>query len=159
MISNAMISPCSRYRYALWRTWDTTRPTLGFIGLNPSTADHTEDDNTIRRCIGFGRRMGYGGLLMLNLLAYRETDPSVVDLRRREGVDVVGPENDAYLAMLIPTCAKVVACWGFNGAVLLHRHEDVMATHRNLWCFGKTVGGYPRHPLYLRNDAQLEPYN
>lgn len=159
VLGNAMLSPDSRYRYALWRTWDPSKPTIGFIGLNPSTADHTMDDPTIRRCIGFGRSLGFGGLLMLNCLAYRATDPRVVMNDRLMGVDVIGPENDAYLAMLVPTCAQVVACWGGHMATLMGREKVVSAMFPGrLYCFGKTEGGYPRHPLYLRKDAQLQPF-
>ena len=73
--SGAHFSPCERYRYRLWRCWDASKWKLAIIGLNPSTATHEEDDPTIRRCIGFAKRDGYGGLLMLNLFALRSTDP------------------------------------------------------------------------------------
>lgn len=46
-----------------------------FVGLNPSTADETEDDQTIRRCVGFAMDWGYGGLCMGNLFAIRATKP------------------------------------------------------------------------------------
>jgi len=72
--ADARFSPCSTWRYSLTRKWNAL-PLLGFIGLNPSTADETEDDPTIRRCIGFARDWGFGGIVMLNLFAYRSTDP------------------------------------------------------------------------------------
>ncbi|WP_368188730.1 DUF1643 domain-containing protein [Aeromonas sp. R7-3] len=75
---HAVFSPCRTYRYALSRVWATDKPYALFIGLNPSTADETLDDPTIRRCIDFAKRRGYGGLVMANLFAYRATDPEVM---------------------------------------------------------------------------------
>jgi hypothetical protein len=71
----AEFSDCGTYRYALWRTWNALQPGVLFVGLNPSTADATTDDPTIRRCIGFAKRWGYGGITMANVFAYRATDP------------------------------------------------------------------------------------
>jgi len=76
MISDAKLSVCRKYRYALWRIWDKSKPIVLFISLNPSTADEKEDDPTIRRCIGFAKSWGYGGLCMANLFAYRTKSPS-----------------------------------------------------------------------------------
>lgn len=73
--SAARFSLCRRYRYDLWRRWDISKGYAMFIGLNPSTADKTADDPTIRRCIGFARSWGYGALCMTNLFAFRATDP------------------------------------------------------------------------------------
>jgi hypothetical protein len=51
-----------------------------FVLLNPSTADETREDPTVRRCIGFARSLGYGALEVVNLYAYVATDPA--ELRR-----------------------------------------------------------------------------
>ena len=75
MERGADISPCGRYRYSLWRKWGPGA-TCMFVGLNPSTADETADDPTIRRCMAFARDWGYGALCMANLFAYRATDPA-----------------------------------------------------------------------------------
>ena len=61
MRSDALLSPCGCYRYALWRRWEPG-PQVLFIMLNPSTADELTDDPTIRRCIGFARSWGFGSL-------------------------------------------------------------------------------------------------
>jgi hypothetical protein len=71
VFSDALFSPCGKYRYWLTRTWDLSRPTIAVIGLNPSKADLQRDDNTVRKCQEFARNWGYGRLLMLNLYAYR----------------------------------------------------------------------------------------
>lgn len=76
MKSEAILSVDRKYRYVLTRTWDETLPNIMFVGLNPSTADETTDDPTIRRCINFAKSWGYGGLYMVNLFAYRSTNPN-----------------------------------------------------------------------------------
>src|SRR5687768_16866498 len=103
----ARFSACRTYRFELWRIWDEDGPKLNVIGLNPSTADENLDDPTIRRCIGFARDWGFGGLVMTNLFAYRSTDPkglAAVD-------DPVGPNNDYHLE--IAACSGTpLAAWG-----------------------------------------------
>ena len=68
MKKGADISSCERYRYSLWRIWDENKPLIGFVGLNPSTADGEFDDKTISRCIKFCEEWGFGGFYMMNLL-------------------------------------------------------------------------------------------
>lgn len=96
MKKTAKLSDCRTYRYELWRTWDESKPYAMFIGLNPSTADETEDDPTIRRCINFAKTWGYGGLCMTNLFAYRATQPE--DMKRAS--DPIGNKNDETLILL-----------------------------------------------------------
>jgi hypothetical protein len=57
----AVLSDDGVYRYRLWRIWDDDRAPTAFLMLNPSTADATVDDPTLRRCIAFARRWGAGG--------------------------------------------------------------------------------------------------
>jgi hypothetical protein len=78
MIKDAVLSECRTYRYALWRIWDQTVPYAMFIGLNPSTADESNDDPTLTRCMGFAKSWGYGGVCMANLFALRSTDPTAL---------------------------------------------------------------------------------
>ena len=93
MLRSAAFSPCRRYRYCLSRVWNPKLPSVMFVGLNPSTADEQEDDPTVRRCIGFARNWNFGGLILVNLFAYRSTDPA--DLLRVD--DPVGPGNDKHI--------------------------------------------------------------
>ncbi len=89
---SAVFSPSRKYRYVLRREWgDTERKMAVFIGLNPSTADETTDDPTIRRCMGYARDWGCSGLYMLNLFAVRATDPKdmLADL------NPVGADNES----------------------------------------------------------------
>lgn len=92
------------YRYSLWRIWNADKPFVLFIGLNPSAADENEDDPTIRRCINFARRWGYGGLYMANLFALRATDPSEMKAHKRP----VGQGNDDVLLELSKQAGLIV---------------------------------------------------
>lgn len=155
--SGAMFSPCRTWRYDLWRVWAPGRPRAMFIGLNPSTADETEDDPTIRRCIGFARGWGYGGICMLNLFAFRATQPQ--DLRAAP--HPIGPGNDDRLLLRAGCSGIIIAAWGIHG-VLQRRNRTVLklfAKH-DLWmhCLGVTKQGHPRHPLYLRRDTKAIPF-
>lgn len=167
--SGAVVSPCGRYRYRLWRRVVShhahhvkDRIAL-FIMLNPSTADAMLDDPTIRRCIGFAAREGCGWLHVVNLYAYRATDPRALV----SAGDPVGPENDASIAAAIAeACASggyVLAAWGVYPRAAA-RVETVRAICRSLggdalYCLGTSAAGHPRHPLYLRADARVAIWN
>lgn len=150
--SGALFSICRRYRYRLWRSWDTEKPLVAFIGLNPSTADETLDDPTIRRCIGFARDWGFGGMAMLNIFAFRATDPKVM----KAAADPIGPANDVWLAKTAGEVSLTVACWGSHGSHL-DRGAQVLRSVLTgpLKCFGLTAGGQPKHPLYLARTCPL----
>lgn len=106
---DAFLSPCRTYRWWLRRYWSTA-PLLAIVGLNPSTADATKDDPTIRRCVGFARSWGHGGIVMLNLFAFRSTDPIAL----LNAGDPVGPLNDGYLAQHTSE-RRVLCAWGARG--------------------------------------------
>lgn len=143
------------YRYQLSRQWDTGRH-LSVIMLNPSIADGTQDDPTIRRCIGFAKRHGLAGLRVVNLFALRSTNPAAL----RSHPDPVGPRNDEFIL----DAAKdglLVAAWGAHGFAG-SRAAEVAATLAgagvNLQAWGTTKAGHPGHPLYLPSDAVLTPW-
>jgi hypothetical protein len=144
----ARLSCCGRYRYALWRRW-ADGPQVLFVMLNPSTADARRDDPTIRRCIDFARRWGFGSLAVGNLFAYRTPFPHA--LRRAEAP--VGPRNDRWLRRLAAQSARVVAAWGDDGA-WLDRDRAVRRLLPGLHALGFTKAGRPRHPLYLPAAAR-----
>lgn len=148
MNKSAVLSPDGRYRYALHRVWDETKPPVLFIGLNPSTADAERDDPTIRRCVRFARDWGYGGLAMGNLFAWRATNPA--DLPA-DGT-AVGPDNDAWLARLHQDAGLVVAAWGAH-PLATARAGAVISAIPTLYALGVTASGAPRHPLRLRADT------
>jgi len=145
MKSSAHFSRCRSFRYALWREWNAGEPKVLMIGLNPSTADATRNDPTIRRCIGFARDWGFGGLWVLNLFAYRATHPS--DLK--VAGDPVGPRNDKWLRDVARKTARAVAVWGNDGAFMGRstRVRDMLGDR--LEVIRLNAGGEPAHPLYL----------
>lgn len=138
------ISPCRRFRYALWREWDEALSRLAFIGLNPSTADGEFDDPTIRRCLGFARSWGFGSLAMLNLFALRSTDPGVLQTTE----DPVGPDNDLWIESEAGLATMVIAAWGVRGSHL-QRASEILPRLSDVHVLGLTKGGQPRHPLYV----------
>lgn len=146
----AKFSPCRRYRYELWRTWDDSAPCAVFIGLNPSTADETQDDPTIRRCMRFARDWGFGRLCMLNLFAIRETDPKKMMLAE----DPVGKLNDATLNRMTVGARMVVAAWGVHGEHMNRGNAVRRMLTGRLHHLGLTKAGHPKHPLYLKASTR-----
>ena len=134
------------YRYSLTRVWNSALPMITFVLLNPSTADAVELDPTLQRCVNFAKREGYGGMLILNLYAFRTKDPKVM----MAAADPVGPDNDHVLSQATGT---VVAGWGMNAEQA--RVAQVLRLLPRLHALGVTKRGHPRHPLYLRSDSPL----
>ena len=152
MKTDAVLSNCRKYRFALWRIWDESKPYAMIIGLNPSTADEKEDDPTITRCIGFARSWGYGGLCMANLFAFRATEPA--DMFAAS--DPIGPGNDEWLIKLADGAGVVVAAWGNDGAYL-GRSNEVTLLISDLHCLKINMTGEPAHPLYLKGSLRPIP--
>jgi hypothetical protein len=119
--------------------------------LNPSTADECSDDPTIRRCIGFARTWGYGGLEVVNLFALRATDPRALRVSR----DPIGGSNDAYLRDAAARAAVMVIAWGAHGVFRSRSAAalELLSPLARLLALGWTIAGEPRHPLYLRRDV------
>lgn len=144
------------YRYALWRRWVDRAPLakmVAFVGLNPSTADETEDDNTIRRCVGFAKSWGFDGLAMLNLFAFAETDSNLM----KRASEPVGEFSDAILRHICRRAGLTICCWGADGA-FRDRGNEVrrMLTEDGveLKVLRLTKAGYPWHPLYLPSTSK-----
>jgi hypothetical protein len=154
MIRRAAFSRCGSYRYALWREWDETRPTVLFVALNPSTADHERDDPTIRRCIRFARDWEFGALVVANLFAFRTPFPKLLRAAR----DPVGPRNDRWINRLADDAGLVVAAWGAHGDYLA-RASRVAERIGDCHALGLTASGAPRHPLYVRADVRPRPFS
>ena len=150
----AGFSRCRRYRYWLRRRWDPLLPPCAFIGLNPSIADAHTDDPTLRRCINFARDWGYGSLLMVNLFAWRATDPREL----KKVADPVGARANFWLRRALSEADLVVAAWG-NGGRLTYRAHAVASWLEDLQCLGVTAQGMPRHPLYCARSAMPMPWH
>lgn len=158
MTSGAILSECGRYRYRLWRTWDEENfLRAAFVMLNPSIADAEQDDPTIRRCIGFAKSWGCGGIVVVNLFAWRSTDPKQL----KSIIDPVGPENDRHIRRVLETCSPRICAWGNHGT-LRRRDEAVKAIIRGVAtgaeCLRLSKDGHPGHPLYLPADSVLLPF-
>lgn len=170
---DAVLDPSGTYRYELSRSLSGTmmalnplpgqEKTILWIMLNPSTADASIDDPTIRKCMGFSSRWGYRTLLVGNLFAWRATDPKQLKKLSRE--EAVGPENDMYLRSMIQRSDMVVCAWGNHG-VLHGRNREIRPlvdevyreTDQVSWpvlCLGTTKNGQPKHPLYVPYEASL----
>jgi hypothetical protein len=153
--------PCSfsadrRYRYVLWRDWSgRAQPRyLMVIGLNPSTADETNDDPTIRRCIRFAKDWGFDALCMTNLFAFRATDPDVM----KAEPDPIGVENNWRLWELAKGASLVLAAWGVHGDHMGRAAAIVKGLGTDLHALGVTKDGHPRHPLYMPANARPSPF-
>ena len=150
------------YRYALAIIWEPSIPPQMFIGLNPSTADERRDDPTIRRCIGFAKAWGCGGLVMANACAYRSTDPAAM---LNFSGDKVGPKNTVrYLERIAALCAgRPIAAWGTKARLVSvtggNREDELRVLMGPLDCLRKTKEGCPEHPLYLPKSLKPIPWN
>ena len=137
MYKGAVISPCRKYRYQLERIWDIERKYAVFIGLNPSTADAVNDDPTIRRCMRYAYDWGYGGVVMLNLFAFRATKPR--DMFNT--YDPIGPLNDEFLISNsnYDRIGIVVAAWGTHGTYFGADKKviDLLKQDYLIHCLGK----------------------
>ena len=149
----ACISECGMYRYTLDRSWHDGDGTCVFIMLNPSTADALQDDPTIRRCIGFARNWGFGSLRVLNLFAFRATDPK----RLQMAGDPIGPENDFQIIKGCENAQLIVLAWGNHGTYLRRGAAVVGLLYlkrHQLFHLGLSKTGQPKHPLYLKKDLK-----
>lgn len=158
-----IFSPDRAYRYTLWREfggdllWDgVNKMAEGYvmwIGLNPSTADETRDDPTIRKCIGFTKRWHFGAMVMTNLFAFRATDPRVM----KGCPKPIGNENDKWLTRIARDAAIVVAAWGNHGQ-FIGRDKEVMKLLDDVHCLRITGENCPQHPLYVPYATLPVPY-
>jgi hypothetical protein len=174
----AVMSSCGKYRYLLWREWRGVAPKenwrwlgakdgagheLGepkaclFVMLNPSTADADQDDPTIRRCVSFAKRFGFDRLEVVNLFAYRATDPKEILAMTGPG-DPIGYRNQELIEKCAAEAGLVICAWGAHGSHIDH-DQTVLGWlgEGEKFCLGRTKDGHPKHPLYLPHDASLEP--
>ena len=143
--SVAVYSDDLRYRYALTRTWGDG-PKISFVMLNPSTATEVQNDPTVERCERRARAMGYGAFRVVNIFAFRATDPRDM----RAAGDPIGPDNDAAILAAADWADMILCAWGTHGAHLGRGGQvAMMLTDRRLYHLGLTQAGDPKHPLYI----------
>ena len=155
-MSTATLSPCGRYRYDLTREIGPASRTACFIMLNPSTADATKDDPTIRKCVGFARRWNCGRLVVVNLFALRATDPR--EIRRVSLREAIGPNNDFAIVDAADRADVIVCAWGRHGTYHARDEEVLKLLSGDLRALKITKNGQPYHPLYVPYSASLLPF-
>lgn len=150
--SYAVFSEDMKFRYLLQRTWDWDKPTIAFVMLNPSTADEVKNDPTVSRCQVRAHQMGYGTLRVVNIFAFRSTNPKNL----YEVDDPIGPDNDLMILKGIVSAKMIVCAWGRDGK-LKGRGKEVL---RNIAAYGREIhvlrvndDGQPGHPLYQSYDC------
>lgn len=152
MIAGAEFSSDRKYRYALWRVWDRSKPLVMFIGLNPSTANEIDPDPTITRVMNFARDWGYGGFYMMNLFGIVSSKPAIP----LTDPDPLG-DNDQWLWKIAGQCERIVFAWGvFKQARA--RAEEIKKRFPGAYCLKKTKEGHPWHPLYVAANTQIIPF-
>ncbi len=149
------------YRYLLGRMWNPQTPRVVFVMLNPSTADHRHDDKTLKKCIHFAQSWGYGSLDVVNLFAYRTSNPGEL----HQVPDPVGAKNNYYIVKGINRAEKIVLAWGNHGnfgqrdqEVLQLISGQLIFEHKPVYCLGYTKLGNPRHPRDLPLNSSLVPF-
>lgn len=152
----AIFSPNKYHRYLLWRIWDYRKPMLMYIGLNPSTANGKEDDNTIRRLIHFSKKHGFGGFYITNLYSVISTDSDKLKKLKVKN-DTIGNE---FQRVYIKRSEAVCLMWGDKRAIgrdkLVISLVVLNVPSNKIYCFGKTKKGNPKHPLYLSNATKFQ---
>lgn len=158
---SAVLSPCDLFRYRLERDLGGPGPVVAILGVNPSIADATVNDQTIRKDIGFGRSLGWSRIIKGNKFAYRATDVRALRTAR----DPIGPENDAHLEQIMRDADLVVAAWGPLSKLdqSMRRRWTTVAVMADrvgkpLQCFGTAKDGHPLHTLTLPYAATLRPW-
>lgn len=146
--NGAQFSEDGKYRFSLWRIWDDTKPLVMFIGLNPSTANQTEDDPTIRRVKRFAKDWGYGGVFMMNCFAFVSTDPKLLEH------GLYDQRNNSYLEATAFKCKEVIFAWGnFDIVRTSGRFKELVQMFPDAKVLQKNKNGSPKHPLYIKADT------
>jgi hypothetical protein len=127
---------------------------IAWIGLNPSSADEVTLDQTLATVCRYSRKWGFAELVMLNLFAFRATDPR--DLKR--ATDPIGPDNDKHLLSEVREVDRVIACWGGHGRFLGRDRQVADLLGVSFECLLRNRTGTPHHPLYLESRIKPKPF-
>ena len=160
-LRSAVISECGRYRYRLDRVLDPDKQgRVCWVMLNPSTADADVDDPTLRRCMAYTTAWHHGALVVVNLFAWRATEPSDIPANI---LDAVGPLTNMHIVRAVRESSIVICGWGATGPREHVRQREaavldlIKRCGHEPYALALTNGGQPRHPLYLRGDLRPTP--
>ena len=152
--SGAVFSNDRKHRYSLWRIWDKSKPLVMFIGLNPSTADETQSDPTIRSCERLAKSNGFGGFYMMNCWSYISTCPKGLETTPTS-IEV----NNEMLMDVAEVCKAVVFSWGsFDIVRTSGRAKELTEMFPQAKCLHINKNGSPKHPLYCKSDTQFKDW-
>lgn len=160
---SAVLSPCGTYRYRLERTVGMDGPVYAFFGINPSTADASLDDATVRKWIGFVKSWGGSRFLVGNVWPLRSKD--VRHLASATRWLHIGRENEQHILAMAREADILVPCWGDRGKVPRAMHNEIdalmsllLGTGKPVMHLGLTKGGDPKHPLMLGYETPLQAW-
>lgn len=152
--NGADFSSDRKYRYALWRIWDKEKPLAMFIGLNPSTANETNNDPTIRSVGRICKNNSYGGFYMMNCFAYITSDPKL--LKHNPMSD---EWNNNMLTVIASKCKDIVFAWGnFSVVKETGRDKELAEMFPKAKALFINKNGSPKHPLYCKDNTVLIPF-
>ncbi len=157
-MNGATFSKCRIYRYRLWRSSMLGSGRMVAVMLNPSTADETINDPTVDRVWRRAQEYGYARLDVLNIFAFRSTDPKAL----YSFPEPVGPDNDATIIDVCSGADLVLCGWGTHGIYMGRGNEVASMLHRcgiELHCLGETTTRQPKHPLYIGYSTTPIPYH
>lgn len=154
--SGADFSKCMKYRYALWRIWDRTKPLVMFIGLNPSTANEADNDPTIDSVLRITKSNGYGGFYMTNCFPIISSESKIV---RDWYYSLTGhymAMNDMKLKEVSEKCDAIVFAWGnFKIIKETKRDKQLAEMFPNAQALFINKSGSPKHPLYCKSNTKF----
>ncbi|MBV8211742.1 MAG: DUF1643 domain-containing protein [Verrucomicrobia bacterium] len=144
-------------QYSRTRTTTRTRTItkrIAWIGLNPSRADEDTLDQTMAAVCRYSRKWGFTEVVMLNLFAFRATDPR----NMKQAADPIGPDNDRHLLTEVSNVDRVMACWGDHGKFLGRDRQVSDLLGVSFQCLLRNRTGAPHHPLYLKPRIRPQPF-
>ena len=156
----------TEYRYILGTRG---RDPLICIGINPSTAAPDDLDNTLKSVSRIAAGNGYDSWIMFNVYAQRATDPDDMDRELNERLHRENMRAFAYIlgGVKEPLRPAVWAAWGTIIEKRPYLKDCVLDMARigrrygaEWLCAGKcSVKGHPHHPLYLKKDEKVKPFD
>lgn len=157
--NGATFSDCRKYRFALWRIWDEEKPKVMFIGLNPSTANESQNDPTIKSVIRISKNNGFGGVYMMNCFPIVSTDPGILKdfWQSANSYDQFQDTRNRWnLKRIGKLCDTVVFAWGsFEVVKEVNRDKELRRMFPEAQALFINKNGTPKHPLYCKGDTKL----